>query len=60
MRKFIYNSFLKNYLKLTGMDPSEPERWYVVALVLRKGLWDIASEKEYLESEIEKLTDEIK
>ena len=42
------------------MDPSEPERWYVVALVLRKGLWDIASEKEYLESEIERLTDEIK
>ncbi len=60
VRKFIYNSFLKNYLKLTGMDPSEPERWYVVALVLRKGLWDIASEKEYLESEIERLTDEIK
>lgn len=42
------------------MDPESARPWYVVALTLRKGLWNIASEKEYLESEIERLTDEIK
>lgn len=60
VRTFIYKSFLKNYVKITGMDPESARPWYVVALTLRKGLWNIASEKEYLESEIERLTDEIK
>ena len=59
VRTFIYNSFLKNYIKLTGMSPDAPKPWYVVALVMRRA-WDIASEKEYLEGEIVRLVDEMK
>lgn len=59
VRTFIYNSFLKNYIKLTGMRPDAPKPWYVVALVMRRA-WDIASEKEYLEGEITRLVDEMK
>lgn len=57
--KLGYNSFLKNYIKLTGMSPDAPKPWYVVALVMRRA-WDIASEKEYLEGEIVRLVDEMK
>lgn len=59
VRTFIYNSFLKNYIKLTGMSPDAPKPWYVVALVMRRA-WDIASEKGYLEGEITRLVDEMK
>ena len=31
VRTFIYNSFLKNYIKITGMSPDAPRPWYVVA-----------------------------
>lgn len=60
VRTFIYKSFLKNYVKITGMDPESARPWYVVALTLRKGLWNIASEKGYLEGEIKRLVDEMK
>ena len=59
VRTFIYNSFLKNYIKITGMSPDAPKPWYVVALVMRRA-WDIASEKGYLEGEITRLVDEMK
>lgn len=60
VRSFIYKSFLKNYVKITGFDTRDIAPWRIVALVLRLGLWNIASEKEYLEGEIKRLADCIK
>lgn len=60
VRTYIYNSFIKHYVRLTGMNLADVEPWKIVALVLRKGLWNIASEKEYLEKEIGRLADGIK
>lgn len=59
VRTFIYNSYIKNYTKLTGIKEEASAPWYVVALVLRWGLWNIESEKEYLQAEIKKFTDSI-
>lgn len=59
VRAFIYNSFLKNYVRLTGMAPDAHKPWMIVALVLRKGLWNIESEKDYLEGEIRRLADAV-
>ena len=60
VRSYIYKSFLKNYVKITGFDTRDIAPWRIVALVLRLGLWNIASEKEYLEGEIKRLADCIK
>lgn len=52
IRVFIYNGYIKNYTKLTGIKEIDSAPWNVVAYVLRLGLWNIASEKEFLSSKI--------
>lgn len=53
VRVFIYNGFIKNYVKMNkGITKDSHKPWDVVAYVLRLGIWDIASERELLQNKI--------
>ena len=53
VRVFIYNGFIKNYVKMNkGFTKDSHTPWDVVAYVLRLGIWDIASERELLQNKI--------
>lgn len=53
VRVFIYNGFIKNYVKMNkGFTKDSHKPWDVVAYVLRLGIWDIASERELLQNKI--------
>ena len=41
------------------MKQEEVDRWKIVALIIRLGLWNIDSEKPYIEGEIKRLTEDI-
>ncbi len=60
IRVFIYNGYMKNYTKLTGIKEEDSAPWNIVAYVLRLGLWNIASEKEFLSGKIADAVKEIK
>ncbi len=60
VRTFIYNGFIKNYTKLTGLKEEDSEKWNVVVYILRKGIWDIASEKDDLQQKIQNCVNNIK
>lgn len=53
IRVFIYNGFIKNYVKMNkGVTKDSHKPWDVVAYVLRLGIWDIESERELLQNKI--------
>lgn len=53
VRVFIYNGFIKNYVKMNkGFSKDSHKPWDVVAYVLRLGIWDIVSERELLQNKI--------
>lgn len=60
VRTFIYNGFIKNYEELTGLKEEDSAKWNVVVYILRKGIWDIASEKADLQQKIENFVKNIK
>ncbi|MCT8333464.1 phosphotransferase [Leptospira sp. 85282-16] len=51
IRKFILGGYLKSYKKLSGMMDAEISAWRLPSLILRMGLWDIASEREGLRAQ---------
>lgn len=54
VRKSIGKSFMKNYFASTGMKRGDVDKWYIVAIIIRLGLWNIAFEKPYISAEIKK------
>lgn len=54
VRKSIGKSFMKNYAAATNVDMQEVDKWYIVAIIIRLGLWNIAFEKPYISAEIKK------
>lgn len=53
VRVSIYNGFIKNYCKMNkGITPDSHKPWDIVAFVLRYGIWNIASEKEFIQGKI--------
>ncbi len=52
VRGFIYNSFIKNYEKLTGRTEEASHKWDIVAYILRLGNWNIESERKDLQQKI--------
>lgn len=59
VRIYIYNSFIKEYEKLSGLRREDSRRWDIVAYVLRMGIWDIAYEHDDLKRKIEAFLKEI-
>lgn len=59
VRNYLYRGFMKHYFKATGMKQEEVDKWKIVALIIRLGLWNIDSEKPYIEGEIKRLTEDI-
>lgn len=51
-RRTLCASWLSQYLRLTGMDRAEIDRWRLAVLVMRLGGLDIESERERLRREI--------
>lgn len=52
IRKFILGGYLKTSKHLSGITDSDLNRWRLSSLILRLGLWDIASERENLKQQI--------
>jgi hypothetical protein len=52
VRNYILRGYLKEYRKMTGMTMEEINAWRLPILLLRLGLWDIASERDRLKAEI--------
>lgn len=52
VRKFILKGYLKTYRALSGIDMEEVKRWRLPILIFRLGLWNIESERAFLENEI--------
>lgn len=52
VRGSIYNSFIKNYEKMTGLTEAESHKWDIIAYILRLGNWNIDFERENLQGKI--------
>ena len=52
VRNMILKGYLKHYRKLTGMTMEEIRRWRLPVLMLRLGIWNVASEKDAIMREI--------
>jgi len=55
----IYNSYIKNYEKITGRKREDSRQWDVIAYILRLCIWKIESEREDLQLKIQKFVNEI-
>ncbi len=60
VRKSLGKSFMKHYLKSTNVNLDEVAKWRIVALILREGLWNIASERQFLSDQIMRIISKIK
>lgn len=60
LRTFIYNGFINNYEKMTGISREASKEWDIIAYVLRLGIWNIESEKEFLQNKIKEFISNIK
>ena len=52
IRNMILKGYLKQYRKITGMTMEEIRRWRLPVLMLRLGIWNVASEKDAIMREI--------
>ncbi|MCL2491769.1 MAG: phosphotransferase, partial [Coriobacteriia bacterium] len=48
VRSFVYNGYLKNYLKATGVDLANVDRWRLISLIIRRRIWAHEFEKDTL------------
>lgn len=61
VRVYIYNCFIKNYCKMnSGITADSHKPWDIVAWVLRMGIWNIKSEKDFLQGKIKEFANGIK
>ncbi len=59
VRGGIYNSFIKNYEKMTGRTEAESHQWDIIAWILRLGNWNINYERENLQGKIAAFVKEV-
>ncbi len=52
LRTIIFNDFIKHYERMSGISLDDSKAWDIVAHVLRLGIWNIESEKEFLQKKI--------
>lgn len=61
VRVSIYNGFIKHYCRMNpGFTPESHERWDLAALVIRLGVWNVESEREYIQGRIRELVAALK
>jgi len=48
VRSFVYNGYLKHYLRATGIDPRSVDQWRLVSLIIRRRIWAHEFEKPTL------------
>ena len=48
VRSFVFNGYLKHYLKTTGIDKEQVKKWKIVSLIVRRRVWAHEFEKPTL------------